>query len=57
MPNKMKSLKEAVAEYGTQEKAARAFGVSQVTLNRWLNHHHDPTSRIAKRLKHRGIAV
>lgn len=49
------TLQEYVRKHGGQQEAARALGVGYFTLNRWLNHRHQPSEMARRILKRRGI--
>ncbi len=53
----MKTLDQFVKEHGTQEAAAKAIGVKQESLNRWLRGKRRPTGPSEVRLRELGIVV
>ena len=57
MPKNPTGRKKFTREHGTQDKAARALRVTQVTINRWLNGHRTPRGKLAKKLERMGITI
>ncbi len=51
------ALRAAVNAYGTQRKAAEAYGVSQAFLSDMLNGHRNVSERILARLKLERVVI
>jgi len=51
------TLQQFIKECGTQELAARALDVSQVTVNRWVKGHSEPSRKSKIKLKEHGVTI